>query len=112
MTNAMLCPFCGGAVSLHQGHADITYIGCDDGCGAVVSFRPHLKGTAAIEKWNTRVQALSYSEVEQLAIKYTRLPLALLADCSLCGKQTESTNLHKMIPPPRHTAECPLRIAP
>jgi tRNA(Arg) A34 adenosine deaminase TadA len=50
------CPFCRGAVTMHQGHADITYFCCDDGCGAVVSFRPNLKGSPAIAKWNTREQ--------------------------------------------------------
>ena len=54
------CPFCGGVVFLHHGHNDLAFITCgqrhdgSDGCGAVVSFRPNLKGNAAAEAWNKR----------------------------------------------------------
>jgi Lar family restriction alleviation protein len=48
------CPFCGsGEAYLHHGHADITYVCCDV-CGAIVSFRPNLKGGAARDAWNRR----------------------------------------------------------
>lgn len=47
------CPFCGGAPLMHHGHGDITYITCDQ-CGAVVSFRPNFKGSAAVAAWNER----------------------------------------------------------
>ncbi len=52
--NPSSCPFCGSAdVLAVQGYADITYISCG-GCGALVSFRPALKGDKAIRKYNTR----------------------------------------------------------
>lgn len=54
MSEIKQCPFCGCDVALHQGHGDITYFLCEDGCKAIVSFRPNLKGTAAIQRWNDR----------------------------------------------------------
>ena len=54
------CPFCGGRVFLHHGHNGIAFITCGqrddgaDGCGAVVSFRPNMQGSAAATKWNKR----------------------------------------------------------
>ena len=48
------CPFCGADPHLHHGHGDITFVLCDS-CGAVVSFRPNIKGSAAIGAYNRRV---------------------------------------------------------
>lgn len=53
ITQHLPCPFCGGTPVLHHGHADITYVLCD-ACGAVVSFRPNLKGQDAVRAWNRR----------------------------------------------------------
>jgi transcription elongation factor Elf1 len=47
------CPFCGHVPYLDHGPNDITYIICD-GCGAIVSFRPKLKGSAALEAYAKR----------------------------------------------------------
>lgn len=52
---------------------------------------------------------ISYDAVAERAVRYTRLPLALLAHCALCGMETESMSLHRMDPPPQHKADCPLR---
>lgn len=55
------CPFCGNAdVEVHQGPQNITFLLCGDehgrgGCGAVVSFRPNLTGSAAIAAYDRRV---------------------------------------------------------
>lgn len=57
-----LCPFCGGVVHLHTGHAGMTFFTCgqrdngSDGCGAVVSFRPDLRGNAARTAWRKRAE--------------------------------------------------------
>ena len=63
-TKLLPCPFCGGAVDKHDGHADITYVGCNNGCGAVVSFRPHLKGGKTVAAWNTRQAAAALAETQ------------------------------------------------
>lgn len=52
------CPFCGSDPQLHHGHGDITYILCEK-CGAVVSFRPNLKGSSAVAAYNKRVMDIS-----------------------------------------------------
>ncbi len=71
------CPFCDRTPRLHHGSAgaDITYVLCD-GCGAVVSFRPHLKGESTILAWNTRTDHAA--EVERLEAALARV--AALAD--------------------------------
>ena len=54
------CPFCGNPnVVVHHGVPNITMLLCGDdvgngGCGAVVSFRPCLLGSAAITAYNRR----------------------------------------------------------
>lgn len=74
MTALAPCPFCGGPVGTHEGHADITYITCD-GCGVVASFRPHLKGRKAVEAWNRRASTPRADEAvtEWIAVS-DRLP--------------------------------------
>lgn len=52
-TEPLNCPFCDGEITLQQGHANITFFLCDR-CGAVTSFRPNLKGSAALAAWNRR----------------------------------------------------------
>lgn len=57
------CPFCGGRVFLHHGYNGIAFITCgqrddgSDGCGAAVSFRPNVQGSAAAAAWNKRPTA-------------------------------------------------------
>lgn len=65
------CPFCGNAkVEIHHNvQAAITFMLCGDdqgrgGCGAVVSFRPNLTGSKAIQAYNQRAHA---AEIERNA---------------------------------------------
>lgn len=61
LTEMLGCPFCGGKVFIHTGYQNLSFITCgqrddgSDGCGAVVSFRPDLRGNAARNAWNKRV---------------------------------------------------------
>jgi len=54
------CPFCKTKVHLHAGHQGMNFITCgqrddgSDGCGAIVSFRPDLRGNAARSAFNRR----------------------------------------------------------
>lgn len=53
------CAFCGGKQLEMHHNGSITFMLCGDewargGCGAVVSFRPNLAGSAAIAAWNRR----------------------------------------------------------
>lgn len=56
------CPFCGGKIHHHQGYQEISYFLCglegpeNGACGAIISFRPNLRGEAAIQKYQTRNQ--------------------------------------------------------
>lgn len=59
---AMLpCPFCKRTVHMHCGHEGMNFITCgqrddgSDGCGAIVSFRPNLRGNEARKAWNKRL---------------------------------------------------------
>ena len=47
-------------------------------------------------------------KVWEQAIKFDRMPLALIATCALCGERTESFSLRRMDPPPRHRPGCVL----
>lgn len=69
------CPFCGNAkMEIHHNtQAGITFLLCGDdrgrgGCGAVVSFRPNLTGSKALQAYNRRAaHADMAGEVRELA---------------------------------------------
>jgi hypothetical protein len=55
-----------------------------------------------------RILLMLLERVYEQAIKFDRLPLALIAVCALCGERTESFSLHRMDPPVRHKPGCVL----
>jgi hypothetical protein len=75
------CPFCGNAkVEIHHNaQAGITFLLCGDdqgrgGCGAVVSFRPNLTGSKAVQAYNHRAAHADLSaEVRELVEGYRSL---------------------------------------
>lgn len=64
------CPFCKNAVHIHTGHQGIRFITCgqrddgSDGCGAIVSFRPDLRGDALRRAWDRREAEEELREME------------------------------------------------
>jgi len=47
-------------------------------------------------------------KVAKQAIKFDRRPLALIAECALCGERTDSFSLRRTDPEPRHAVGCVL----